>query len=403
MTGHEFNGRDERDGGGRDDGRNVRRRRFLAAAGSVGVAGIAGCSGSGDEDASGDGEAGDGGGGGGGGDPESAVGQIGSGREGRGAPGGTPMAEMPDLSGELTVYSGRGEFLVGELVSYIDDLYDDFDLTVRYAGSTDLVNQIVNEGQGSPADVFYSVNAGSLGALADAGRTQALPADVAEKVRSEFRTEQWVGTSGRARTVPYNTDEFDESDLPDDVMAYPEEFPGDLGWAPSYGSAQAFITAMRLIEGEDATLEWLEAMVERGATTYPDEFRTCQEIADGAIDAAFTNHYYIQRVLDGNPNAPIATAFTEGDAGAVFNVAGAAVVDTASDADLASNFVRHLLSAEAQDYFARSTFEYPLIPDVEPIGDLPTIDELDVPDIDLAELSNLEPTIDLMREAGVQI
>jgi len=376
MTDHESNGRD------------VRRRRFLAATAAVGAASVAGCMGD-------DGEDGDDGG--------PAVGQIGSGRQGRGAPGGTSMAEMPALEGELTVYSGRGEFLVGELVGYIDDLYDDLDLTVRYGGSTDLVNQITNEGEGSPADVFYSVNSGSLGALADEGRTQALPSEVTDKVREEFRTEQWVGTSGRARTVPYNTDEFSESEMPDDIMAYPEEFEGDLGWAPSYGSAQAFITAMRLIEGEEATRDWLEAMVERGASTYPDEFVTCQAIADGEIDAAFTNHYYIQRVLDGNPGAPIATSFTEGDAGAVFNVAGAAVVDTASDADLASNFVRHLLSAEAQDYFARSTFEYPLIPDVEPIGDLPSIDELDVPDIDLTQLSDLEPTIDLMREAGVEI
>ena len=381
MTTHDSSGR---------DGRDVRRRKFLAAAGAVGVAGLAGCNET--DDAADDGDTAGG-----------AIGQIGSGRAGRDAPGGTSMADLPALEGELTVYSGRGEFLVGELVGSIDDLYDDLDLTVRYGGSTDLVNQIVNEGEGSPADVFYSVNAGALGALADEGRTQALPADVTETVREEFRTEQWVGTSGRARTVPYNTDEYDESELPDDIMAYPEEFDGDLGWAPSYGSAQAFVTAMRILEGEDATREWLEAMVERGAATYPDEFRTCQEIADGQIDAAFTNHYYIQRVLDGNPEAPIATAFTEGDAGAVFNVAGAAVVDTASDADLASNFVRHLLSAEAQDYFARSTFEYPLIPEVEPIGDLPTIDELDVPDIDLSELSNLEPTIDLMREAGVDI
>ena len=381
MTTHDSSGR---------DGRDVRRRKFLAAAGAVGVAGLAGCNET--DDAADDGDTAGG-----------AIGQIGSGRAGRDAPGGTSMADLPALEGELTVYSGRGEFLVGELVGSIDDLYDDLDLTVRYGGSTDLVNQIVNEGEGSPADVFYSVNAGALGALADEGRTQALPADVTETVREEFRTEQWVGTSGRARTVPYNTDEYDESELPDDIMAYPEEFDGDLGWAPSYGSAQAFVTAMRILEGEDATREWLEAMVERGAATYPDEFRTCQEIADGQIDAAFTNHYYIQRVLDGNPEAPIATAFTEGDAGAVFNVAGAAVVDTASDADLASNFVRHLLSAEAQDYFARSTFEYPLIPEVEPIGDLPTIDELDVPDIDLSELSNLEPTIDLMREAGVNI
>src|SRR6056297_2064493 len=368
---------------------DVNRRQFLAATGALGVGGLAGCMG---DDSDGDGD-----------DGQSSIGQIGSGRAGRDAPGGTSMSEMPDLSGELTVYSGRGEFLVGDLVEYIDDLYDDLDLTVRYAGSTDHVNAIVNEGEGSPADVFYSVNAGALGALADEGRTQALPDEITGMVREEFRTEQWIGTSGRARTVPYNTDEFAADDLPDDIMAYPEEFDGSLGWAPSYGSCQAFVTAMRLIEGPEATRDWLEAVAESGISSYADEFAACQAVADGEIDAAFTNHYYIQRVLDGNPEASIGTAFTSGDAGAVFNVAGAAVVDTAADATLAQNFVRHLLSAEAQDYFARTTFEYPLIPDVEPIGDLPTIDELDVPDIDLTELSDLEPTIDLMREAGVEV
>ena len=372
---------------------DVDRRRFLAATGALGIAGLAGCSGD-DTDDTDDSED-DG--------AESSIGQIGSGREGRELPGGTPISEMPDLEGELTVYSGRGEFLVGELVEYIGDQYDDFDLTVRYGGSTDLVNQIANEGEGSPADVFYSVNAGSLGALAAEGRTQSLSSETTDLVRSEFHTENWIGTSGRARTVPYDTEEFSADDVPSDIMAFPEGFSGDLGWAPSYGSCQAFITAMRLIEGEEATLEWLESVVESGITSYPDEFAACQAIADGEIDAAFANHYYIQRVLDGNPDASIGTAFTEGDAGAMFNVAGAAVVDTAADATLAENFVRHLLSAEAQDYFARSTFEYPLIPGVEPIGDLPTIDELDVPDIDLTELSDLEPTIDLMREAGIEV
>ena len=366
---------------------DVNRRRFLAGAGAVGAVALAGCTGDEADD----------------GDAQSSIGQIGSGREGRGLPGGTPVSEMPDLSGELTVYSGRNEFLVGPLVEYIDEQYPDLDLTVRYASSTDHVNAIINEGEGSPADVFYSVNAGSLGALASEGRTQAVPDDVAELVREEFRTDQWIGTSGRARTVPYDSGEYDAEDVPSDIMAFPEEFDGDLAWAPSYGSCQAFVTAMRILEGDEATLEWLEAVVASGATAYNNEFRVCEEIADGSVDAGFTNHYYIQRVLDGSPNATIDTAFTEGDAGAVFNVAGAAVTDTAADATLAGNFVRHLLSAEAQDYFARSTFEYPLIPDVEPIGDLPSIDELDVPDIDLSELSNLEPTIDLMRDAGVQI
>lgn len=372
------------------DGR-IDRRRFLAASAAVGSAALAGCSGP------------FGGDGGDGGNGDSPVGQIGSGRAGRGTPGGTPMAEMPPLEGELTLYSGRNEFLVGDLVSYIDELYDDLSMTVRYGSSTDLVNQIINEGDGSPADVFYSVNSGALGALADADRTSALPEEILNMVRSEFRTEQWIGTSGRARTVPYNTNALSEDELPDDIMAYPD-FDGDLGWAPSYGSCQAFVTAMRILEGEEATREWLQGVVDNGIQSYPDEFVVCQAIADGEVDAGFTNHYYIQRVLDGSPGAPIATAFTENDAGSIFNVAGAAVTDVASDETLAQNFVRHLLSAEAQDYFARTTFEYPLIPDVEPIGNLPTIDELNPPsELDLTQLSDVEPTIDLMRDVGINV
>ena len=364
------------------------RRRFLAGSAAVGAVAIAGCAGDNGETADSA--------------SDSPVGQIGSGRAGRPAPGGTPVAELPDLSGELTLYSGRNEFLVGELIEFLDDTYPDFTPNVRYGGSSDLVNTIDTEGSGSPADVFYSVNSGSLAALAGLGRTQELSTAIQDTVSEEFRTDQWVGTSGRARTVPFNTNAFSDSDIPDDVMNFPD-FEGDLGWAPSYGSCQAFVTAMRLLEGEEATREWLQGVVDAGISAYADEFQVSQAVANGELDAGFANHYYIQRVLDGSPDAPIQTAFTEGDAGSIFNVAGAAVLDTASDTELAQNFVRHLLSAEAQEYFAVETFEYPLIPGVEPIGDLPTIDELDVPEIEFSELGDLEPTIDLMRDVGISV
>jgi len=363
------------------DGRTD-RRTFLASAAAVSGLGLAGCT-----DILSD-------------DPEPGL--IGSGREGRDPPGGTPMEELPALSGELEVYSGRSEFLVSSLYSFIDDLYDDFTLTPRYGSATDLVNTMRNEGEGTPADVFFTVSAGALGALADEGMARDLSDDVLDMVSEEFRTEDWIGTSGRARTVPYNTQAYDDEDLPSDIMAY-EGFDGDLGWAPGYGSCQAFVTAMRIIEGDDRTREWLEGVVESDIRSYVDEFAACQAIADGEIDAGFTNHYYIQRVLDGDPDAPISTAFTEGDAGAVFNVAGAAVVEPTDTPELAENFIRHLLSAEAQEFFALERFEYPLIDEVEPVGDLPTIDELDVPDIDLTQLSDLEPTIDLMRDVGINV
>lgn len=335
----------------------------------------------------------------------SNVGLIGYPRGGRELPGGTPMADLPALDGEITVYSGRAEWLVSNLLTYIDELYPEFTIQPRYGSSTGLVNQILEEGPNSPADVFYSVNAGSLGVLANEDRTIALPTSIRSLVRDEFQTDTWVGTSGRARSVPFNTDTLTRTEIPDDIFAFAEpSFENQLAWAPTYGSCQAFITAMRLLNGEDATRDWVERMVAKNIQSYLNEFQVCRAIADGEAAAGFTNHYYIQRLLDGRPDAPIQTAFTAGDAGSMFNVAGATVIDTAPDQSLAQNFIRHLLSAEAQDYFARTTFEYPLIPEVDPIGDLPPIDELNPPaDLDLTQLSDLEPTVDLMREAGAGI
>ncbi|WP_136589987.1 extracellular solute-binding protein [Salinigranum halophilum] len=389
------------------------RRRFLAAASTVGAASIAGCNGllgSGSGGAATESEGGTAGGGGGGnGDDGGAVGQIGSGRSpfgDRQLSGGVSMREMPELSGELTLYSGRGEALVGELISFIEELYPDFTVRPRYNSASDLVNQIQTEGGNSPADVFFSVNAGALGALKDAGRTVELPQEVLDLVRAEFHDPdgQWVGTSGRARTIPYNTDSLSDADVPDDIFAFPETeaLRDSIGWAPTYSSFQAFITAMRVLNGEEETRAWLEGMQELGVQEFSDEFLVSQAVADGEINAGFANHYYIQRVLAGRPNAPISTAFTEGDAGAIFNVAGALVMDTAEDRTLASNFVRHLLSAEAQDYFARTTFEYPLVSGVDPIGELPSIDELNPPQgLDLTQLSDLEGTVRLLRDVGV--
>ena len=388
--------------GSDDTGRT--RRRFLRAAASAGVVGVAGCNTPGAGVDGTDTETGTDADGGGGGDPE----QVGSGRSpfGDREIGGVTIAEMPDLEGELTVYSGRGEALVGELLGFIEDRYPDFTVRPLYNSAAELVSQVETEGQNSPADVFYSVNAGALGTLADRGRTQQLPQAVLEFVPSNFRDPDsaWIGTSGRARSIPYNTDALSASDIPADIMSFPDTdaFAGEIGWTPTYSSFQAFVTAMRILEGEEATREWLNGMQELGVSTYGDEFQIARAVADGEISVGLANHYYIQRVLARRgSDAPLSTAFTRDDAGAIFNVAGACVLDTASDSTLASNFVRHLLSAEAQDYFARSTFEYPLVPEVDPVGRLPPIDELSPPEgVDLSQLSDLEATISLLRETG---
>lgn len=378
----------------------TRRRQFLALVGTAGLGALAGCGGlfgpSGEDET-----------------PPSTPTDgtpelIGSAREGRGLPGGTPMGDMPELSGELTVYSGRGEFLVGQLMRFIRDRYTDFQLDVRYGGAADLANQIRTEGQATPADVFFTVNAGILGLLGTDGRLQSLPDDVLALGRSGYQDPdgRWIGTSGRVRTVPYNTDALSADDLPDDIMAYPEQdhLLDGMGWAVTYGSFQGMVTVMRILQGDERTKRWLRGMADLGIQEYSTEFHVAQAIADGEIQAGFTNHYYPLRVLDGRPDASIDLAFTQNDAGSFFNVAGAGVIDSSDVPSLGSNFVRHLLSAEAQDYFARSaTFEYPMIPEVAPIDRLPDFEDLDPPDLDFAAFAraDINETIDLMKEAGV--
>jgi len=401
---------DTRDDGSTSERHRPSRRRFLAAGGVAATGALAGCTG-----LFGGGDDGDYG------PPDydaadaameaMAISEFqGSGAilEGRPAPGGRSMEDLPNLSGELAIYLGGGEGgLYRDLFDVLEAVYPDFSYTAQPKPSSELAAQIAEEAQTGQlqADVFISIGAGSLGAVVEEGATRPLTAETVEPVPGAFvePDNNWVGIAGRARAIPYNTDQLDESDLPDSVMDIPDADPlqNAMGWAPTYGAFQDFVTAMRLLEGEDATLQWLEDMQAAGIQSYDNEFLISDAVSTGELDAGFANHYYAMRVLNGSPDRPLDLHFTRGDAGSLVNVSGAALLDRDENAGLADVFVRHLLSAEAQEFFATRTYAYPMLPGVQPVGDLPTIDELETPDIDLTELSNTGPTTDLLTEAGV--
>ncbi|WP_335998837.1 extracellular solute-binding protein [Halorientalis halophila] len=380
------------------DGRLVSRRRLLQSGAVAGTAAVAGCGLLSDDQATADAEDT-------GVSPEwigSGPGEFGD----RPEPGGTSMGDMPDLSGEITVYSGRGESLVKDLFDYLQETrYPNLTIDTNFAPAADLAATIREEGGNSPADVFFTVNAGTLGQVKSIDATQALTSETASLVDEAYRDsdDEWIGTSGRARTVPYNTDRLSASDVPESIMSFPDlsQYEGEIGWAPTYGSFKAFITAMRIIEGEDPTRQWLQGMQDLNTQEYSDEAQVARAVADGELAMGLTNHYYIQRELAVNPNEPLGTAFTRNDAGTIFNVAGAARLQSSGNPELADLFVRHLLSAEAQEYFAIRTFEYPLVDGVNPVGRLPSVTELSVPDIDLSQLADQAQSEDLLEEVGV--
>ncbi|MFQ5948460.1 MAG: ABC transporter substrate-binding protein, partial [Acidimicrobiia bacterium] len=91
-----------------------------------------------------------------------------------------------------------------------------------------------------------------------------------------------------------------------------------------------------------------------------------------------------------------------GDPGALVMPAGAGILATSDRSDEAEQFVRFLLSDEAQRFFAQETFEYPLRTGIPAHPALPPLEEIRTPDIDLSELaSTLDAATDLVAKAGL--
>jgi iron(III) transport system substrate-binding protein len=317
-----------------------------------------------------------------------------------GSPQATPTATG---SGALVVYSGRSESLVEPLIERFE-AETGIDVQVNYAGTSELAATILEEGDASPADVFFSQDGGALGAIAEEGRLAALPQATLDKVAPAFRSPDglWVGVSGRARVAAYNTDELTPADLPASILDFTDpKWKGRLGWAPSNASLQSFVTALRVIEGEDAARAWLEGIQANEPKVYEGNSQALQGVAAGEIDVAFINHYYLLAAL-AEGDLPVANHFFPGgDPGALINVAGAAILTTAKNQDAARTFVDFLLTAESQAYFAKETFEYPLVAGVPADDRLTPLDEIAAPDIDLSDLADLQGTIELMQDVGV--
>lgn len=319
------------------------------------------------------------------------------------APSSAPSAAASP-SGTLTVYSGRSEELVAPILARFED-QTGVDLEVRYAGTSELAATILEEGDNSPADVFFSQDGGALGALAKDGRLAALPADVTGLVDSRFAAGDgtWVGLSGRARVLAYDTRELSDAELPASVtdLADPA-WKGRIGWVPTNASFQTFVTALRVQLGEDGARDWLEAVQANEPRVYEGNAAALAGVAAGEVDVALVNHYYLYQARAETPNLPVANHFfADGDPGALVNVAGIGVLRTAPNPTAAEALVRFLLDTEAQTYFATKTFEYAMVDGIPPAAGLPALTDIQSPDLDLADLDDLEGTVRLLQEAGV--
>ena len=307
--------------------------------------------------------------------------------------------DLPQLDGKLTLYLGRGEGgLYEDVLDAIVERNPNFKLSIRRGSNAALTNAILAEAKAGVrrADVFWAVDSSAVGQVTSAGLAQPLPADLVAQLRPQFQFRDWAPVTGRIRTLPYNTERVSAAQIPDSIMSLPESGLS-IGWAPAYASFQSFLTAMRLLEGDAATRQWLKGMKSR-ATKYAGELGVVMAVERGAVDVGLANHYYTLRLKAGRPDASVALAFSKNDAGCLVNASGilALTPDTT-----AVNFIRYLLTQEAQSYLASEAYEIPLIAGVDTPEGIPALDSVAPPTVDLSRLADLRPTLDLMRAVGV--
>lgn len=317
--------------------------------------------------------------------------------------GGTD--EVASSQDTLTIYSGRNENLVGPLLERLEEVTGQ-PVEVRYAASSELAAQLLEEGDGTDADLFFSQDAGALGALAKADRLTTLDEETTAAVDERFRDadSHWVATSARARVLAYDpaqVPDIEDMHTIDDVLA--PELEGKVGYAPTNASFHAFVTALRVIRGEDGARTWLEEFKASGPQAYGNNIEVLDAVDSGDVAIGLINHYYWhERVAELGADQVTAKLhyLDSGDAGALVNVAGVGVIEGSEQSEAALEAVEFLLSPESQQYFADTTAEYPVVEGIS--TDKHDLAPLD-PEVavDLNDLDSLKETLAMLDEVGL--
>jgi len=315
------------------------------------------------------------------------------------------LAGCGDGKKEIVVYSGREEEIVEPLITAFEQS-SGIDVKVRYGDSAELAATITEEGDASPADVFFAQDAGSLGGVSS--RLAALPQATLAKVPAPFRDPDghWVGTSGRVRVVVFNPTMISEDTLPDRLLDYADpRFKGRIGIAPTNASFQASVTALRLTVGDARARKWLEDIKALEPKRYERNLQIAEAVSRGEIALGLVNHYYLFLVKRETPNAPIANHFlAPGDPGGLVNAAGVGIVANSNRTAEAQAFVDYLLSPEGQRFYTERAeeAEYPLVAGVAARPDLPPLATLKGPDVALDALGpELKRTLEMLAEVGL--
>jgi len=310
--------------------------------------------------------------------------------------------QAKDVS-EITVYSGRSEEFIAPFFAEWE-AQSVIKLNIRYGDSAELAAQILEEGKNSPADLFLSQDAGSLGAVSSEDLLTKLSSDIAADIPAKYvaANRNWVGVTGRVRVFAYAPDRVKSLPLSVADLTKPV-YKGQVGIAPTNSSFQAFVAALVENKGKEFAKTWLKGLQDNGVKIYPKNSAIVEAIDKGEISLGLVNHYYIWEVseaLGRDINAEIGF-FKAGDLGNMINVSGAGVLTSSKKQSAAEELINFLTSAATQNKFVKQTHEYSLLERAKQPEGLPALADVGAPTVDLDSLKNILITQNILVEVGL--
>ncbi|HTI77508.1 MAG TPA: iron ABC transporter substrate-binding protein [Mycobacterium sp.] len=306
---------------------------------------------------------------------------------------------------ELLIYNAQHESLTKE---WIDAFTKETGIKVTYrqGGDTELGNQLVAEGDKSPADVFLTENSPAMAAVEKAGLFGDLDADTLNQVPAQYRpsTGKWTGVAARSTVFVYNKAKLQPDQLPKSMLDLEQPaWKGRWGGAPAKADFQAIVSALLQLKGEPATAQWLAGM-KTNAVVYNDNIATMKAVNAGEVDGGIIYHYYWFRdqakTKEGSGNTAL-HYFKNQDPGAFVSISGGGVLKSSKKAQQAQQFIKFVTGKAGQEVLEKGdSFEYPVASGVPANPALPPLDTLQAPAVDPSTL-DAQKVSDLMTKAGL--
>jgi len=323
---------------------------------------------------------------------------------GSSAPAGSSAAS-DGKAGEITVYNAQHESLTKEWVDAFT-AETGIKVTLRQGDDTEMSNQIVQEGQASPADVFLTENSPAMAQVENAGLFADVDKATVDQVPAEFRpsTNKWTGIAARSTVLVYDKNKLSADKLPKSMLdlANPE-WKGKWAASPSGADFQAIVSALLELKGEAVTQEWLKGMKEN-SKAYKGNSTAMKAVNAGEVDAALIYHYYYygdQAKTGENSNNVTPFYFKNQDPGAFVSISGGGVLKSSKNAEAAQAFLKFITGKKGQEVLQKGTsFEYAVGSGVPSNDKLVPLAELQAPTVDPAKLNSAKVT-ELMTQAGL--